>query len=48
MDKEALRREWSEEGYKLDDCTCNDCPDNTSCPFAFDLYNTHGDCLAIK
>lgn len=28
--------------------TCNDCPDNKDCEFAFDLYNLDGDCLATK
>lgn len=28
--------------------TCQDCSDNDTCEYAFDPYNTHGDCLAIK
>jgi hypothetical protein len=28
--------------------TCEDCLDNDNCEFAFDHYNTDGDCLAIK
>ena len=27
---------------------CDNCPDNKKCEFAFDPYNTPGDCLAIK
>ena len=28
--------------------TCSSCEDNKTCEFAFDGYNTNGDCLAIK
>ncbi len=28
--------------------TCDDCKDKRKCPFAFDAYNTGGDCLAVK
>ena len=28
--------------------TCDTCGDNKTCEFAFDGYNTNGDCLAIK
>lgn len=28
--------------------TCDDCPAKNTCDFAFDLYNTDGDCLAEK
>lgn len=28
--------------------TCYNCSDLTTCKFAFDHYNTNGDCLAIK
>jgi hypothetical protein len=28
--------------------TCEDCVANAECDFAFDPYNTDGDCLAIK
>ena len=28
--------------------TCFKCKDNTTCEFAWDLYNLNGDCLAIK
>ena len=28
--------------------TCDTCLDNKICEFAFDGYNTNGDCLAIK
>lgn len=34
----------------FDGCTCNDCPSakDGSCEYAYDPYNTHGDCLAVK
>lgn len=28
--------------------TCNECKANKTCPFAWDWYNTNGDCLAEK
>lgn len=28
--------------------TCETCPVNDGCEFAWDLYNTDGDCLAVK
>ena len=28
--------------------TCDTCKDNDNCEFAFDAYNTDGDCLASK
>lgn len=30
------------------DFTCDDCGARFSCPYAFDPYNTAGDCLAEK
>ena len=29
-------------------CTCSECMENKTCPYAFDPYNTYGDCLADK
>lgn len=28
--------------------TCDKCSDNNSCQFAYDAFNTDGDCLAVK
>jgi len=28
--------------------TCDDCEDRNTCEFAYDSYNTNGDCLALK
>jgi hypothetical protein len=36
-------------GWPADrELTCEDCPSNAECEFAFDPYNTQGDCLALK
>jgi len=32
----------------IEDVTCLKCKRNRECEYAFDLYNTNGDCLAIK
>ena len=31
-----------------EDFTCYDCPEKSTCPYAFDLYNRDGDCLFMK
>lgn len=31
-----------------DEFTCHFCADKDSCEFAWDLYNTDGDCIADK
>lgn len=31
-----------------EDMTCHDCEHTGTCEFAWDLYNTNGDCLAQK
>jgi hypothetical protein len=28
--------------------SCNSCLDKRVCEYAFDAYNAHGDCLAVK
>ena len=48
MKKEEMLDAFEERGYDIDACTCNDCADKDDCVFAFDLYNTSGDCLASK
>jgi len=56
----AKRTKWKQDsikmmidfGYLVKDedpkFSCDDCPDVNKCQFAFDPYNTHGDCLDIK
>lgn len=47
---DALRHCVSEkfEGEVLTVFTCCDCPVVKECEYAYDLYNTDGDCLALK
>lgn len=33
---------------KKEDLTCNGCTEVDTCKYAWDYYNTNGDCLAIK
>lgn len=33
---------------EIHEFTCADCGQVKSCPFAFDAYNTDGDCIAEK
>lgn len=56
--EESIQSAW--DGYTWVDCpwideepgfTCDGCPRGEYkrvCPFIFDLYNTDGDCLAMK
>jgi hypothetical protein len=50
MTKDEMRDAWLKvRGRDIDtDCSCCDCPVNSSCEYAFDLYNSDGDCLAMK
>jgi hypothetical protein len=36
------------ENIPKEDTTCFRCPDSGTCKYAFDPYNTDGDCLADK
>jgi Zn-finger nucleic acid-binding protein len=40
----------TEHGKPFEGCTCNDCDSakDGSCEYAYDRYNTDGDCLAVK
>lgn len=38
----------NDPSVKLEDYTCFDCSEFNKCPFAFDLYNLGGECLASK
>ena len=47
--KEIMQEAWKERGRNMDtECTCNDCQHAKECPYAFDLYNSGSDCLAMK
>ena len=45
--KEVSAEEMDELEQKKS-LTCWNCGDQATCEFAFDLYNTGGDCLAMK
>lgn len=50
---EEVRNELRRHGLSLRvvppvEITCEDCPHNDNCDFVWDLYNTCGDCLAMK
>jgi len=51
-DLEKLRKKMIEElkrlGIKWSYITCDYCPDKHRCLYAYDTYNTDGDCIAIK
>ncbi|MEQ8822859.1 MAG: hypothetical protein RIC14_00620 [Filomicrobium sp.] len=34
--------------FGIDTFTCDECDARYTCPYAFDPYNTNGDCLAEK
>lgn len=48
--KKGESKRW-EDFYKsipAEDFTCYECNDRITCAFVDDLYNTEGDCLAMK
>lgn len=47
--REALRESWGIHWSPIHPVTtCDGCSDAGRCPYAFDDYNTDGDCLASK
>lgn len=52
LEMEAARRQGLQQlaDFGLEDktLTCDECACFAVCPWAFDLYNTDGDCLAEK
>ncbi|MBR2118480.1 MAG: hypothetical protein IJ935_07380 [Afipia sp.] len=44
----ARRRSVVASDFDIDAFTCDDCPAKPTCEWAFDPYNTGGDCLAEK
>ena len=44
----AMQGEGAYEPPKKEELTCFTCRDNSTCPYAWDDYNTDGDCLAEK
>lgn len=47
-DEVELLRQKVHAWAEFNECTCVTCEDRAECEFAYDLYNTSGDCLAIK
>lgn len=45
---EKHKNKFFEVAYLRPEYTCDDCQQVDKCEFAFDLYNTDGDCLAEK
>jgi hypothetical protein len=45
---DSLKEENGQMKKRLDIFTCNRCQGNETCPYAWDHYNTSGDCLAEK
>ncbi len=43
---DSLPKEFTQ--YLREDYTCDKCGLNMVCNFAFDIYNTNGECLANK
>jgi hypothetical protein len=52
LEKESAMNDTEARQKSLDDfyrrCTCVGCDESSSCPYAWDGYNTDGDCLAEK
>ena len=44
----AVQRAHMVELTGIQSFTCDDCPVKLTCDYAFDAYNTNGDCLAEK
>lgn len=44
LKEQGVDEEWEHSAHY----TCDDCPIVLKCQFAFDQYNTNGDCLASK
>lgn len=44
----AEARRCSSAWFDIDKFTCDDCRAQKTCDWAFDPYNTDGDCLAEK
>lgn len=48
--KTGESKRWQEiySNLEPEDFTCYECDDRKTCPFVDDLYNTGGECLAMK
>lgn len=47
-----VTKRWDEAknhiGYDISQCTCIDCTFANECDYAYDLYNTNGECLYLQ
>lgn len=48
MTEQEINEYLKDNGLTRTEMTCKDCEDNNTCPFAWDAYNTYGDCLMEK
>jgi hypothetical protein len=48
MNYDEIVKMIEDYGLKVEDITCHHCPQKDTCEYAYDLYNTDGDCLAVK
>lgn len=46
--QKAIIETYDKYEIRIEDVTCSSCRAATGCPWAFDAYNTGGDCLALK
>ncbi len=46
--RERMIRRLKELGIRWEWITCDRCPVREKCEWAYDPYNTDGDCLAVK
>ena len=48
LTKEKAKVIWERVGYDFEKCSCHECGVKETCDYVYDLYNTNGDCLALK
>ncbi len=48
LEKSKKVGKYREVAYVRPNYTCDDCNSVDDCEFAYDLYNTDGDCLQLK
>jgi len=46
--REEMLKRLKDLGITFQWITCDKCPERETCEFAYDTYNTDGDCLALK
>ena len=48
LDSAAFKDMLKEYNLTVEDFTCTNCTGYLKCPYYYDPYSTHGDCLALK